>query len=247
MGVILEVQKLILASWLFHNWKKSPVLLKSYLTIALLVLMCLTSMGIYGYLTKAHVEQGNPTSFIATNIEYLEDQIQYHESILQSSKGQLGILDEQIKRFTDLGAVTKGIEARKAQKVEREELLAAIAEAQENIQALRKEVHKNSVEVQKVEVKVGPLRYIAEAIFGEDEASLEKAVRWFIIFIVMVFDPLAIMMVIAANWSLAQNKIEQAAPVVAEAKPEPAPAPAPSRQERKEKHSKKSNSWITLN
>ena len=58
MGVVLEIGKLITASWLYQNWKRVPFLLKSYLTLAVIVLMFITSMGIFGYLSKAHIDQG---------------------------------------------------------------------------------------------------------------------------------------------------------------------------------------------
>ena len=62
MGIVLEIGKLITASWLYQNWKRVPFLLKSYLTIAVIILMFITSMGIFGYLSKAHIDQGSGTS-----------------------------------------------------------------------------------------------------------------------------------------------------------------------------------------
>ena len=75
MGSVLEVGKLVTASWLYQHWKQAPRFLKYYLTIAVVVLMFITSMGIFGYLSKAHVEQTAPTTLISSKIVQLDDQI----------------------------------------------------------------------------------------------------------------------------------------------------------------------------
>ena len=75
MGIVLEIGKLITASWLYQNWKRVPFLLKSYLTIAVIVLMFITSMGIFGYLSKAHIDQGSGTSELYVKVERLDNRI----------------------------------------------------------------------------------------------------------------------------------------------------------------------------
>ena len=75
MGIVLEIGKLITASWLYQNWKRVPFLLKSYLTIAVVILMFITSMGIFGYLSKAHIDQGSGTSELYVKVERLDNRI----------------------------------------------------------------------------------------------------------------------------------------------------------------------------
>ena len=75
MGSVLEVAKLVTASWLYQNWETIPRLLKAYLTTAIIILMVITSMGIFGFLSKAHVEQTAPSSIISSKIAQLEEQL----------------------------------------------------------------------------------------------------------------------------------------------------------------------------
>ena len=76
MGIVLEIGKLITASWLYQNWKRVPLLLKSYLTIAVVILMFITSMGIFGYLSKAHIDQGKGVAEIYLKVDRVDNRIQ---------------------------------------------------------------------------------------------------------------------------------------------------------------------------
>lgn len=218
MGGTLEVAKLVIASWIYRNWKEVPLLMKSYFMVALVVLMCLTSMGIFGYLSKAHLDQAVPTGDIAAKVALIEDKIKIEKDTINDAKRTLDQLDSQVNQTisrTAGDADTKGIDRsvtiRKQQSKERKQLFETISTSQSNIAKLNEEKTPIQSQLRKVEAEVGPIKYIAALIYGDnlDESFLEKAVRVVILMIVSVFDPLAVLMLVAANWSLKNRKEEE--------------------------------------
>ena len=215
MGGTLEVSKLVVASWLYHNWKEVPKLLKSYFVIALFVLMSLTSMGIFGYLSKAHLDQAVPTGDVQAKISLIDEKINQEKEIINESRKTLNQLDQQVNETinrtasdqTDSG-IKRSISIRKSQAKERKAIYEAISTAQTSISRLNEEKTPLSTQVRKIEAEVGPIKYIAQLIYGDqiDQTLLEKAVRIVILMIVTVFDPLAVLMLVAANWSLKRRK-----------------------------------------
>ena len=221
MGSILEVSKLVVASWLYRNWKQVPILMKSYFTMALMVLMFLTSMGIFGFLSKAHLDQNVPTGDVVARIELFDDKIKTERENINGYRKSLDQMDQQVNKYSEVGAVSKGIAARKDQQQERTALITSIESSQEAITRLNEEKLQEASTLRKAENEVGPVKYIAALIYGDDAGQdlLEKSVRWVILLIVSVFDPLAVIMLIAASWSLQDvKKIKN--PVVLQAKVE---------------------------
>lgn len=203
MGVVLEAGKLVTAAWVYHNWKRTPKLLKGYLISAVVVLMFITSMGIFGFLSKAHIEQTTISSDNSLQIELIDSQIQRERTTIERAENTLSQLDSALEKYVELGAVTKGLNARKEQEGERSELNATITESTENITTLTKKKSELNAERIGLEAEVGPIKYIAELIYGESTSSvLEDAVRGVILIIVFVFDPLAVLLLVAANQSL---------------------------------------------
>jgi len=205
MGCVLEVGKLVSAAWLYHNWdsKYVPRILKLYLTFAVVVLMFITSMGIFGFLSKAHIEQTTISSDNTLQITILEDEISREYLNIKRAEKTLTLLDTALERYVELGAISKGLNARKEQESEREILNADIKNSSNTINGLEKEKSNLAIEQVKLEAEVGPIKYIAELVYGtSNQELLEKAVRLVIIIIVFVFDPLAVLLVIAANISL---------------------------------------------
>lgn len=204
MGTTLEVSKLVVASWLYRNWNDIPRLIKGYLTLALASLMFLTSMGIFGFLSKAHIEQSLPVGNIIDQVKLIDERIQVQRDNISGFRKTLTQLDQQIDKYTELGAVTKGVEYRRQQAKEREDILDSVGEAQKRISELNEEKAVASAAIRETEVEVGPIKYIAALMYGDqlDQTLMEKAVRAVILLIVFVFDPLAVAMLIAANWSL---------------------------------------------
>jgi hypothetical protein len=211
MGGVLEAGKLVTASWLYRNWKQVPFLLKSYLTSAVVVLMFITSMGIFGFLSKAHLEQS--ISVGGTNelqIENLERQIARQQSIVADSETVLSQLDAQVQTLIDYDRIrgpSGSIATRQGQAEERQALNETIDAAYIRIEELQTTLTPLQQEKLAIEVEVGPLKYIAELIYGDQARDFfDEAVRWVILLIVFVFDPLAVLLLIAANITLTQPK-----------------------------------------
>ena len=206
MGSALEVGKLVAASWLYNNWDSDvPRLLKAYLFGAIIVLIFITSMGIFGFLSKAHLDQVKPTSSNNIKIELLDNQIKSQQNIIDRSQKTLDQLDKALEVYIEKEYVTRGLKERKNQAPERLELNTAIKEASNEIAKLSEEKGTLSLEQNKIEAEVGPIKYVAELIYGENaQDNFDKAVRIVILILIFVFDPLAVLLLIAANISLRQ-------------------------------------------
>ena len=206
MGSALEVGKLVAASWLYHNWNSNvPRLLKAYLFSAIIILIFITSMGNFGFLSKAHLDQVKPTSSNNIKIELLDNQIKSQQLIIDRSQKTLTLLDKALEVYIDKEFVTRGLKERKKQEPERLELNTAIKEASNEIGKLSEEKGILSLEQNKIEAEVGPIKYVAELIYGENaENNFDSAVRIVILILIFVFDPLAVLLLIAANISLRQ-------------------------------------------
>jgi hypothetical protein len=229
MGSLLEVSKLVVASWLYRSWREIPILMKSYFTVALVVLMLLTSMGIFGFLSKAHLDQAVPTGDVSAKLALIDEKIKSEKENLNANRAELNQLDSQVNETisrsganTNSGAnsgtsgIERSIAIRRAQQKDRARILTDIGTIQTRIAKLNEERAPIASEVRKVEAEVGPLKYIAALVYDEsaDEEILEKAVRFVIIMIVLVFDPLAVLLLIAANWQMRKDKGELIHPTV---------------------------------
>jgi len=320
MGTVLEVGKLVTASWLYQNWKVAPRLIKSYLSAAVVVLMFITSMGIFGFLSKAHVEQASLGSTQSLQLDQIEEkllrsqtkierwsneitrlnsgenvrvdilidkqnqelaniyarikeekdaltiqadkEIQLQQDRIQQAKerkdADIAAAQERYKGAFSKSGLDEAIEQAKSNELAvasaaqkliveiqnqlKEDLVKIddnyknqIQDINETITSLRAEANNKTgdidtkineletlieteqeemnivnedklvlvMEQQKLEVEVGPLKYIAEFVYGQDADKdlLEEAVRWVIIVIIFVFDPLAVLLLIAANMS----------------------------------------------
>ena len=210
MGSALEVGKLVAASWLYNNWRNPlvPKTIKAYLTSAVIVLIFITSMGIFGFLSKAHLDQVQPTSSNNIKIELIDKQITSQQNIIDRSQNTLDRLDAALDKYIDMEYVTRGLKERAKQKEEREALNLAINNAIDEIAKLTEEKGTLQLEQDKIEAEVGPIKYIAELIYGDEAKDhFDKAVRWVIIVLIFVFDPLAVLLLIAANISLRSRKV----------------------------------------
>ena len=206
MGVVLEIGKLVTASWLYQNWTTVPKVLKYYLTSAVVVLMFITSMGIFGYLSKSHIDAGSNTSQIQIKIDRLDNYIKSEQKTITRAEKQLQSLDDALDRYIELGAVSKGLNKREEQQNERDNLTNMVNKSQTRIDELLDEKSVYDLEIKNFEVEVGPLKYISALIYGDEALTfLENAVRWVILILVFVFDPLAVLLVIAANITIKQE------------------------------------------
>ena len=211
MGTALEVGKLVAASWLYQNWRSDvPRLLKAYLFTAIIVLVLITSMGIFGFLSKAHLDQVKPTTGNTLNIQVIDKQINQQQVIIDRAEKTLGSLDKALDKYIDMEYVSRGLKEREKQKEERDQLNKTINESTARIVELNKSKSQIELEQIKIEAEVGPLKYVAELIYGEDAKShFDSAVRIVIMILIFVFDPLAVLLLIAANISLRQWRMKK--------------------------------------
>ena len=208
MGSILELAKVVVTIWLHEYWSRARWLMKLYLVPAVLMLMLITSMGIFGFLSKAHSDQNLVSGDVTAKIAIYDEKIKIEKDNIDVNRKSLKQLDEAVDqvmgRSSDEKGADKAVAVRRSQQKERQRLLVEIAESQKHITALSEQRAPIAAEVRKVEAEVGPIKYIAALIYGDnpDANVLERAVRWVIILLVCVFDPLAIMMLLAATESL---------------------------------------------
>lgn len=208
MGTILEVAKVTVTVWLHHYWDKARWLMKIYLVPAVVMLALITSMGIFGFLSKAHSDQSLVSGDVLSKISIYDDKIRTERENIEANRRALKQMDEAVDqsmaRSSDEKGADKAVALRRSQARERTRLLNEITDSQKKISALTEERAPIAAEVRKVEAEVGPIKYIAALIYGDnpDANLLERAVRWVIITLVIVFDPLALTMVLAANESL---------------------------------------------
>ena len=207
MGVVLELSKLVATVWLKQNWFIAPKLIRAYLLVAVTILMVITSMGIFGYLSKAHLDQAVPTGDVAAKVALLDEKIKTERDNIDAAKRALVQMDAQVDQMlgrsdTERGA-ERAVQIRRNQAKERAVLQADIAKSQKAIAALNQERAPIASELRKVEAEVGPIKYIAALLYGDnpDQNLLERAVRWVIILIVIIFDPLAVVLLLASQYS----------------------------------------------
>jgi len=207
MGTALEFAKITTTVWLRKYWRRCSMIMKIYLVPAVVLLALLTSMGIFGFLSKAHLDQNIGSGDVQAQVSLLDEKIATQRETIRSSKAMLAQMDQQVNDIMTKGDSEKSVERsvviRKQQAKERASLQKDIEVANKEIQKLNEERAPIASELRKVEAEVGPIKYIAALIYGDnpDANILERAVRWVIILLVVVFDPLAIMLVLAANQS----------------------------------------------
>ena len=207
MGIVLEIGKLITASWLYQNWKQTSRFLKTYLSIALVVLMLITSMGIFGFLSKSHIEQGSGLSDTVLSIEKLDIKKQQEERKIVRAEDSVDRINRGIDRSIDRGNITRAFSFEKKQRENLDYHNDIITTAQTKIDGYEDTQAELRYKVKTFEREIGPIKYIAELIYGQDaKLYLEKSVRGVILLIIFVFDPLAIALLIAANQTILNNR-----------------------------------------
>jgi hypothetical protein len=210
MGIVLEIGKLVCASWTFQNWKTSPFTIRFYFIIAVVVLMLITSLGIFGFLSRAHITQSSPTALLGERIERITLKVNQRQTQINRYQGRLDTLDQALQRYIELGAISKGLSKIGAMDNETNLLKTKISTLETEIDGLTDKKYGLKTELNLAEVEVGPIRYVASMIYDDvSESQLEEAVRWIIILLIFVFDPLAVVLVIAANISLRNYRKER--------------------------------------
>ena len=208
MGASLEVGKVTAAIWLKLNWHRANLTYKLYLVPALIFLMLLTSMGIFGFLSKAHSDQSLVSGDVQAKISVYDEKIRTAKDNIDANRKALKQMDEAVDqvmgRSADEKGADKAVSIRRSQAKERARLLSEISAEQKTIATVNEARAPIAAEVRKVEAEVGPIKYIAAFVYGDNPETniLERAVRWVIILIVAVFDPLALVLILAAQQSI---------------------------------------------
>lgn len=226
MGVALEVSKLVATVWLKWNWIRAPWLIKIYLISAIAILMIITSMGIFGYLSKAHLDQNIVSGDVQARILIADEKIKIERENIANAQQVIKQMDAAVNGVISSGdqeiklrdgstqirnAAERSLQIRRSQAKDREMLTRQIEEAQTRIVKLQEESAPVRAEMRKVEAEVGPIKYIAKLIYGDqtDQNMLEKSVTWVIIIIVLVFDPLAVVLLLSSQYSFQWFKQEE--------------------------------------
>ena len=207
MGVVLGFGKISATIWLKQNWQYAPWWLKTYILPAIIALMVITSLGVFGFLSKAHSDQSLVSGDVQAKIAVYDEKIRTARDNIDANRKALKQMDEAVDqvmgRSTDEKGADKAVKIRRAQQKERVRLQSEIATEQKTIAAISEERAPIAAEVRKVEAEVGPIKYIAHLLYGEnpDANILEKAVIWVTVLIVIVLDPLAVILLLASQYS----------------------------------------------
>jgi len=203
----LEIAKLVAVSWMYRYRHLAARGVRAYFYAAILTLMLITSLGIFGFLTRAHVE----TEGVAATAELTLTEIQQRETQLQQERDQINtelkVLNEQSSQLvTQLGAAqrlrgsTGAVAVQRENAARRTALLADLKRLNAELSAAQKERITTETETNKATADIGPLRYVAQAVYGSDDLdTIRQAVVWLTALLMLVFDPMAVMLLIAAN------------------------------------------------
>jgi len=204
MATALEFSKIISAAWLQRNWKTSPKLIRIYLILATVILVLLTSMGTFGYLSRAHLATADSLQLSHLQIQPLQEQFDLEQSKLKNAQTSLDTLD----RFANTSNPKDAPFVRYLQKAERQRIDNQISDSTGKLEVLNSKLLPLKTKEAVTTSDIGPLKYIAEMIYGKDASNhFDETVRFVIIFIVMVFDPLAIILLLAGNSSISNEVI----------------------------------------
>jgi hypothetical protein len=211
MGTVLEIAKLVTVSWLYNNWNNTIHMMRYYFLTAIVLLMGITSMGIFGYLSKAHIEHSSTIAPSAAKVQIYDAKIQALQTQIDRNNKNLNQYDEAVDqvmgRSKDEKGAEKASQIRKTQQKDRERIATENARLQKEIQLLTEEKLPLSLEVKKAESELGPIKYVADVVYGtQDKDLIDKAVRLIIFVIIVVFDPLAVLLLIAANQTYRKQK-----------------------------------------
>jgi hypothetical protein len=223
MGAGIELAKIVGVSWLYRNWEGANWRLKWPGVFLVIVVMLLTSMGIFGFLSKAHIEQNADVGNNTLQIERLDQRIAREQAVIDREQDKINSADSVIQQldttvstlieYDKISGPDGARAVREGQQDQRDALAAEIAAAQSKIDEVEDDIGELqderlvlSQEVRELELEVGPVKYIAALIYEDAETNLEDAVRIVIIMFIFVFDPMAIWLLMAANHVLLRNQ-----------------------------------------
>ena len=201
MGGVLELGKVVAAVWTHHYWKELNLLTKSLLVPIIGLLMIVTSLGIFGLLSKGHAEQEMPVKIVEQRVASFDTQIEFSKAKIQNLQQRLETLNEAMKKYVELGAVSKGLDKTTD---DSSALENQIQEELNKIQSLEEDKLKERLSIAGLEAELGPIKYVA-VLLGDD-SNLEAAVLIVIFIIIFCFDPLALLLVVLSVDSIYGRK-----------------------------------------
>lgn len=202
VGIVLEIGKLVATSWLYRNWSHAPLLLRAPLVIATLVLMFITSMGAFGFLSKAHIEQGASSGNSIAKIERIDQQIAVEQARINDIKSLITQLDSAVNAYSARDRIAASVALRRSQAQQRKELTQELTTIQKSIDQYTDQKFELQSQIRGYELEVGPVKYIAALVYEDPADNLESTIRIVTLIIVAVLDPFAVILLIAANYSL---------------------------------------------
>ena len=201
MGGVLELGKVVAAVWTHHYWKELNLLTKSLLVPIIGLLMIVTSLGIFGLLSKGHAEQEMPVKIVEQRVASFDTQIEFSKAKIENLQQRLETLNEAMKKYVELGAVSKGLDKTTE---DSSALENQIQEELNKIQSLEEDKLKERLSIAGLVAELGPIKYVA-VLLGDD-SNLEAAVLIVIFIIIFCFDPLALLLVVLSVDSIYGRK-----------------------------------------
>jgi len=214
MATVLEIGKLVTATWLHVYWNDVRLAYKAYLLSAVVSLMLITSMGIFGYLSKAHFEQMTEQETIQMNVDKIQFKIDSQQELLTDIQSEIDILNSAMNKYVELGYVTKGLEQRETQSVKRDSLLKQKTSINDKILVYKQDQMLYNRQMVAFESEIGPMKYVGKLIYGEVEDITTKAVTLVILFLMFSFDPLAVILLIVSANKIILSDSESVEPIV---------------------------------
>lgn len=208
MGSVIELGKIVGVSWLYRNWAE-PTKIKYFMVPLVLLAILLTSMGIFGLLSKAHLEQTSPVANNQIQIERIDQQISREQARINDSEQVISQLDQSVQvliNFDRIRGPDGALAVRENQADQRELLRQTVESAQSQLDTLQDQKLELRQQLRVVELEVGPVKYLAELIYGDGVDRTAEAVRWVIVAFIFVFDPMAILLLMAGNYTLMNRK-----------------------------------------
>ena len=207
LGIVLEIGKLVAVSNLHQHWTTLPKIIKTYLITAVMILMLVNSMGIFGLLSKGHIEQEIINSNQMSNIELTLSRIQTEKDKIKDIDKQIAQIDDALTKMTSQGKAQTVLIQINAQKKNRQALVIQKTSESIILDNLNKERIDKEQSNKKIAASFGPLKYLTDIFYSNPNSdNLESVVRWIIITIVFVTDPLALILLVASIFNLKNRK-----------------------------------------
>ena len=211
MATVLEISKLVSAAWLHYEWDRINNLVRGYFTAAVIVLMLITSMGIFGFLSKAHIDSALVSDTYSLEASIIDTRIAAEQSKLKAAQDRIESLDYVLE--TSQPKDRNYVNGRQTE--ERNNLAITIDKAVDSIV----QYNEQKLPIQRLQLEqeseLGPVKYIADMIYVSNAKEYyDDAVRWIILVIIFVFDPLAIMLLIVSTAAFKRDRETPSKPLI---------------------------------